>query len=89
MTPPWQHACFLRSSSSAVHFLATHLPQLDLGYYQAEENSIEPWKDAYNALVYWILLGETLAWSVKSVFRDSLKQGRQVHLYSVIPGRIV
>jgi hypothetical protein len=30
-----------------------------------------------------------LPWSFKSGFRDSLKQGRQVHLYSGTPGRTV
>jgi hypothetical protein len=30
-----------------------------------------------------------LQWSVKSGFRDSLRQGRQVHMYSGTPGRTV
>lgn len=36
---------------------------------------------------HWVR--RALPWSVKRVFRDSLKQGRQVHLYSGTPGRTV
>ena len=36
---------------------------------------------------HWVR--KRLLWSVKSGFRDSLKQGRQVHLYSGTPGRTV